>query len=74
MKKLILLFVITFLFLSSEKTNAQVTTQDSLALVALYNSTGGPNWTNNTNWLNGPVSTWPGVTVPVDEYLFQQII
>ena len=41
----------------------QVTTQDSLALVALYNSTGGPNWTNNTNWLNGPVSTWHGVTV-----------
>ena len=31
---------------------------DSLALVELYNSTGGPNWTNKTNWLNGPVSTW----------------
>ena len=25
---------------------------DSLALVALYNSTDGPNWTDNTDWLN----------------------
>ena len=37
--------------------------RDSLALVALYNSTNGANWTNKTNWLTGPVSTWFGVTV-----------
>lgn len=38
--------------------------QDSLALVALYNSTGGANWTNNTNWMSSqPISTWYGVTV-----------
>ena len=37
--------------------------QDSLALVALYTATDGDNWTNNTNWLTGPVSTWLGVTV-----------
>ena len=38
---------------------------DSLALVALYDSTDGANWTNNTNWLNpdSAVSTWYGVTV-----------
>ena len=42
---------------------AQVTEQDSLALVAFYNSTGGPNWNNNSNWLTGPVSSWYGVTV-----------
>ncbi len=36
---------------------------DSLALVALYNATDGPNWTDNTNWLTGSVSTWYGVTV-----------
>jgi len=36
---------------------------DSLALVALYDSTNGDNWTNNTNWKSGPVSTWYGVTV-----------
>lgn len=36
---------------------------DSLALVALYESTGGAQWTNNTNWLTGNVETWFGVTV-----------
>ncbi len=36
---------------------------DSLALVALYNSTNGPGWSNSTNWLTGPVSTWYGVDV-----------
>lgn len=33
------------------------------ALIAIYNSTNGDNWTNNTNWLsNEPISTWYGVT------------
>lgn len=45
---------------------AQVTEQDSLALVAFYNSTSGPNWNNNSNWLTGTVSTWYGVTVEED--------
>ncbi|MEQ8238349.1 MAG: T9SS type A sorting domain-containing protein, partial [Cyclobacteriaceae bacterium] len=35
---------------------------DSLALVAFYNGTNGPGWTNKTNWLTGPVATWFGVT------------
>lgn len=36
---------------------------DSLALVDLYNSTGGPHWVDNTNWLTAaPVSTWYGIT------------
>ncbi|MEE9464029.1 MAG: leucine-rich repeat domain-containing protein [Candidatus Neomarinimicrobiota bacterium] len=42
---------------------AQVLESDSLALVALYNSTDGANWTNNTGWLTGPVSNWNGVNV-----------
>lgn len=35
------------------------------ALIALYNSTGGPNWRDNTNWLGpeGSEGTWYGVTV-----------
>ncbi len=33
---------------------------DSLALVALYHSTDGDNWHNNTGWLEGPVETWYG--------------
>lgn len=44
-------------------TAAQVSSQDSLALVALYNSTDGPNWDNKENWLTTPVSTWYGITV-----------
>ena len=33
------------------------------ALVALYNAAGGPNWTNNANWVSGqPVGRWRGVT------------
>ena len=36
---------------------------DRAALVALYNATGGANWTNNTNWLsNEALSEWHGVT------------
>ncbi|MBL7959561.1 fibronectin type III domain-containing protein [bacterium] len=38
--------------------------QDSLALVALYDSTGGPTWTNKTNWkTNNPITNWAGVGV-----------
>lgn len=46
-----------------QKLWAQVPAQDSLALVALYDSTDGVNWTDNTRWLTGSVSTWFGVTV-----------
>ncbi|MCZ0937527.1 MAG: hypothetical protein OXJ55_02740, partial [Caldilineaceae bacterium] len=36
---------------------------DSLSLVALYNSTGGPDWTNNANWLSDrPIGEWSGVS------------
>ena len=36
---------------------------DREALVALYNATGGDNWTNNTNWLTtAPIGQWHGVT------------
>ncbi len=38
--------------------------QDYAALEALYHATGGPNWTNNTNWLSGnPLNRWHGVSV-----------
>jgi Leucine-rich repeat (LRR) protein len=45
------------------KANSSVTESDSLALVALYNSTNGDIWRHNENWLSGQVSTWYGVTV-----------
>lgn len=65
MKRLFTVLSLTglFLFLSSYKISAQVNEQDSLALVDLYISTDGPNWTNNTNWLTGSVDSWYGVTV-----------
>ena len=42
---------------------AQLPSPDRPALVALYNATGGANWTNNDSWLtNAPISQWHGVT------------
>ena len=36
---------------------------EKAALAALYNSTGGANWTHRDNWLTGaPLGTWYGVT------------
>jgi|GEM_PF-4321757 len=45
---------------------SKISQQDSLALVAIYSSTHGANWNNRTNWLNGNVSTWFGVTTTCD--------
>ncbi len=63
MKQKFTLYVLLAL-LATTKTNithAQVSVQDSLALVDLYNSTDGPHWKNHTNWLTtNPVSTWYG--------------
>ena len=40
------------------------TSTDRDVLVALYNATDGPNWTNNTNWLSdAPLGDWYGVDV-----------
>ena len=33
------------------------------ALVAIFNSTGGPAWLDNTSWLSGSAAGWFGVTV-----------
>jgi len=64
--KLTLLSALTVaLFTLHFNTRAQaVNTQDSLALVDLYNNTGGPNWQANTNWLTtAPVGEWFGIKV-----------
>ena len=46
---------------TSEPTTTPET--DREALIALYNATGGPNWSNNTNWLSdAPLDQWHGVT------------
>lgn len=36
---------------------------DRDALIAFYNATDGPNWTDNTNWCSDePLDTWYGIT------------
>ena len=52
-----------FLLLTGGTARAQGTVAtDRAALVALYNATGGANWTNNTNWLSSEgLSEWHGV-------------
>jgi len=59
--------VVTDLTLCSRPIHISVTdpaiAADSLALVALYEATDGDTWTNNTNWLTGPVTGWYGVTI-----------
>ncbi|MCH7676239.1 hypothetical protein IH879_14990 [candidate division KSB1 bacterium] len=67
MKRRITIILITLIMFQLnemvQKLSAQVPAQDSLALVALYDSTDGANWTDNTRWLTASVSTWFGVTV-----------
>jgi Leucine-rich repeat (LRR) protein len=43
---------------------AMVPATQRTALIALYNATGGPGWTNRTGWLGkaGTECTWAGVT------------
>lgn len=36
---------------------------DSLALVALYDSTDGDHWDNNAHWLTGSLDSWYGIRV-----------
>ena len=57
-----------FLFLTSGNAYAQDSVEsDRAALLAFYNATGGPNWTDNTHWLsNEPLSEWHGVGVNDD--------
>lgn len=58
-----LLWMLLLATVSSSRVQAQVSEQDSLALVALYTTTDGPGWADNTNWLMAPVAQWKGVTV-----------
>ena len=58
-------FVFTaLLILTAGNARAQGTVEtDRAELVALYNATGGADWTDNTHWLtNEALSEWHGVT------------
>ena len=43
------------------KVENSVANSDSLALVAIYQGTGGSQWTKQENWLRGQVAAWEGV-------------
>ena len=60
-----------FLLLTSGNAYAQDSVEsDRAVLVALYNATDGPNWTDNTNWLsNEPLSEWHGVATNDDGHV-----
>jgi hypothetical protein len=50
---------ILFLLICVHLSGSQVPEQDSLALIALYDSTNGANWTNDTNWKSSEsISSW----------------
>lgn len=54
--------------------HAQLSVNDSLILVDIYQQTGGPDWINNTNWLAGPAATWHGVVLTPDQSQVEGII
>lgn len=52
---------------AAANVNLSLRMNDSLALVEFYDSTGGANWTNQTNWKTGnPLDTWYGLTLSND--------
>ena len=63
-KNYIVILLIAALAIKANTLKAQIDTNDSLALVDLYNSTDGPHWIDNTGWLtNAPVSQWYGINL-----------
>lgn len=58
----------SFLFIAAS-ANAAIPSSERNALTALYNATGGGNWTTRTNWLGavGTECTWYGVRCSDDQ-------
>ena len=53
--------------LSTGDTGVGSASTDREALEAFYDATGGPNWTNRTNWkTSAPLGQWHGVTTDAD--------
>jgi Leucine-rich repeat (LRR) protein len=63
MHKTIIITLFLISVINTKSVLAQGREEDSLALVDLYDSTDGDNWTNNTNWKSDTIDTWYGVTV-----------
>ncbi len=74
MNRLLRLILITLLFFLStlshfHSAHAQIPAIERAALIALYNSTDGDNWTNNSGWKDGYLHT-DGFAMPGTEYLW----
>ena len=66
---LLLAFSSLAVLLGQTSASAQTSSENSdrAALVALYDATDGPNWTNSANWLtDAPLGEWYGVTADDD--------
>ena len=65
MKKICSIFVICLglILLSQQTTYASISSIERVALIALYNSTTGANWADNSGWLGvaGTECSWYGV-------------
>ncbi len=62
--KIICIFGMLFTIIFGRNAFGDIPASERQALIDLYNSTDGANWTNNTNWLgtNGTECSWHGVT------------
>lgn len=57
----------SFFMTSSLGSTSCGATMEHTALIALYQSTGGPSWTSDTNWLKSEDHcTWEGITCHAD--------
>ena len=55
--------ILAWLASIQEKSVLKCSELDIAAMTALYNATGGPDWSNNENWLSdSPLGDWHGVT------------
>lgn len=61
-------FIAVLLLFAARSAAAAVSQAEHDALVAIYNSTGGSNWTSHDNWLGaaGTECTWSGVVCDGD--------
>ncbi|PLX83198.1 MAG: hypothetical protein C0617_11710 [Desulfuromonas sp.] len=50
-----ILFTLILTAVMAGASHAAIPAADREALIALYNSTGGDNWTNNSGWKDGPL-------------------
>ncbi len=62
----LLLLTTISLFWVNKSVQAQVAQQDSLALVQLYEQTGGETWIQQAGWLTERVEMWHGIKVSTD--------